>query len=77
MILEITASANGGFCGSCVKTQSVPETQAVFTSNRARLYGEEDGGCLRRGEITVSDIPTHKVPWMGEMKAPNVTCSRG
>lgn len=146
MILEITASANGGFCGSCVKTcglryhfrqigfvalfvagllvmpfvsvwwgmrnawrrwrfpfdrfalfvairtasgdvevarsyldgvvegyrKSTPENQAVFTSNRARHYGEEDGGRLRRGEITVSDIPTHGVPWMGGMKTPNV-----
>lgn len=146
MILEITASTNGGFCGSCVKTRglryrlgqigfvalfvggllvmpfvsmwwgmrnawrrwrfpfdrfalfvairtahgdadvarsylegvvegyrrSTPENQAIFTSNRARLYGEEDGGRLRRGEITVSDIPTHRGPWMGEMKMANV-----
>ena len=148
MILEITASTNGGFCGSCVKTRGVRyrlrqlgnlfyflgglvvmpfatvwsgirtawrrwrfpfdrsallaairtanddaevaksyldgmvegywdstrENQALFTSNRARLFGEEDGRRLRRGEITVSDIPTHAVPWMGEMKMPNVRC---
>lgn len=146
MILEITASTNGGFCGSCAKTRglryrlgqigfvvlfvggllvmpfvsvwcgirnawrrwrfpfdrfaliaairtahgdaevarsylegviegyrkSAPENQAVFTSNRARHYGEEDGGRLRRGEITVSDIPTHRVPRMGDMKKTNV-----
>ncbi|WP_395751925.1 hypothetical protein [Prosthecobacter sp.] len=140
MILEITASTNGGFCGQCVKTQragyrlrpvtsffkdlvglvvfpfgvlawvlrtawlhwrfpfdrsalrtairagmgdedfvwsyldgvvegywkSTPANQAMFTSNRARLYGEEDGGRLRRGEIAVSDIPTRRPPWMSE-----------
>ncbi|MCX6852350.1 MAG: hypothetical protein NTY98_25955 [Verrucomicrobia bacterium] len=140
MILEITASANGGFCGACVKTRglryhfrqigfvvlfvvgllvmpfvsmwwgirnawrhwrfpfdrfalfvairtvsgdadiarsyldgvvegyrkSTPENQAVFTSNRARHYGEEDGGRLRRGEITISDIPTHRPSWLSE-----------
>lgn len=146
MILEITASSNGGFCGQCVKTQgagyrlrqvtsvfkdlcgwvvfpfgvlgwglrmgwrhwrfpfdrsalraaiwtgmddedlarsyldgvvegywkSVPANRAVFTSNRARLYGEEDGGRLRRGEISISDIPTHRPPWMSE-----ANCRRG
>jgi hypothetical protein len=151
MILEITASANGGFCGACAKTRGVryrlgqigfvilfvggllvmpfvsvwcgirnawrrwrfpfdrfalfvairtalgdadvarsyldgvvegyrkstPEHQAVFTSNRARFYGEEDGGRLRRGEIIISDIPTHRGPWMSGMKTPNVQCSRG
>lgn len=150
MILEITASTNGGYCGTCAKTRglryrlrqigfvvfcvcgllvlpfvsvwwglrnawrrwrfpfdrfalfvaiqnahgdaevarsyldgvlegcrkSTPEGQAVFTSNRARLYGTEDGGRLRRGEIAVSDIPTHRGSWMGKMKMPNVRYSK-
>jgi hypothetical protein len=46
--------------------KSTPANRAVFTSNRARLYGEEDGGRLRRGEIAVSDIPTHRPPWLSE-----------
>ncbi len=57
--------------------ESAPENQAMFTSNRARLYGTEDGGRLRRGEITISDIPTHKLPWLRAVKLPNVRCSRG
>ena len=149
MILEITASTNGGFCGSCVKTRgmryrirqvgnilyflggllvmpflllyfevqrawrrwrfpfdrpallaairavhtdvcaarwyldgvvdgywdSTPEVQ-MFTRNQPRQFGALDGGRLRRGEITVSDIPTHRCRMVYLTKMPNVRYSQ-
>ncbi|WP_395738823.1 hypothetical protein [Prosthecobacter sp.] len=145
MILEITASTNGGFCGSCAKTRgmryrvkliasifhfmggllvlpflllyfevqrvwrcwrfpfdrpallaairavhtdagiaqcyldgvvsgywdSLPEMQ-MFARNQPRQFGAQDGGRLRRGEITVSEIPTHRGRMVFLTKMPNV-----
>lgn len=145
MILEITASTNGGFCGSCVKTRglryrlgqigdlfyflggllvmpfiilhfavqsawrrwrfpfdrsallaaiqavhtdvcvaqcymdgvvagywdSTPERQ-LFTRNQPRQFGAQDGGRLRRGEISVADIPIHRGRMVYLTKMPDV-----
>lgn len=31
-----------------------------WVRNQARFYGQIDGGRLRRGELAISDIPTHR-----------------
>ena len=38
--------------------KSTPE-MVGWARNQPRFYGEVDGGRLRRGELAISDIPTH------------------